>query len=76
MRALIDWRAGCGKSACPVLREGWGSNAPSLPLSGGSAWRLPTAATNLEDFATFSFNRRFIIGEYSEQSGVVVALLM
>ena len=32
MRALIDWRAGCGKSACPVLREGWGSNAPSLPL--------------------------------------------
>jgi len=33
MRALIDWRAGCGKSACPVLREGWGSNAPFLPLS-------------------------------------------
>jgi len=32
MRALIDWRAGCGKSACPVLREGWGSNAPFLPL--------------------------------------------
>jgi hypothetical protein len=37
---------------------------------------LPTAATNLEDFATFSVNRRFIIGEYSEQSGVVVALLL
>jgi hypothetical protein len=34
MRELIDWRAGCGKSACPVLREGWGSNAPFLPLPG------------------------------------------
>jgi hypothetical protein len=36
MRALIDWRAGCEKFARPVLREGWGSNAPSLPLSGNS----------------------------------------
>src|SRR5437016_14382132 len=27
-----DWRAGCGKSACPVRREGWSFKSPSLPL--------------------------------------------
>ena len=32
MRELIDWRAGCEKFARPVLRDGWGSNAQSLPL--------------------------------------------
>ena len=30
---LINWRAGCGKPACPVRREGRRSNAPFLPLS-------------------------------------------
>ncbi len=30
-----DWRAGCGRSACPVRRgEGPGINRPFLPLSG------------------------------------------
>src|SRR6516165_5111048 len=23
MQVLTNWRAGCGKSACPVRREGW-----------------------------------------------------
>ena len=26
-----DWRAGCGKSACPVRREGWSSNLHPYP---------------------------------------------
>jgi len=30
---LINWRAGCGRPACPVRREGRGSNVPFLPLS-------------------------------------------
>lgn len=29
---LINWRAGCGKTACPIRREGRRSNAPFLPL--------------------------------------------
>ncbi len=32
VRGLTDWRAGCGRSARPVRREGWG-RTPSLPLS-------------------------------------------
>ena len=31
-REPTDWKAGCGKSARPVWREGW-RTAPSLPLS-------------------------------------------
>ena len=49
VRVLTDWRAGCGKSARPVLREGWRNsmrhpylypNAPSYTVAntcGGSA---------------------------------------
>lgn len=33
-RGLIDWRAGCGKAACPVRREGGRPEKPvPLPLS-------------------------------------------
>ena len=28
-----DWKAGCGKTACPVWREGRGFNPSFLPLS-------------------------------------------
>jgi len=30
-RALTNWRAGCGKTACPVRREGWSSNLHPYP---------------------------------------------
>src|SRR5580658_8577364 len=30
-RALTNWRAGCGKSARPVRREGWSSNLHPYP---------------------------------------------
>jgi hypothetical protein len=31
-----NWRAGCGKSACPVRREGWRENAIPTPIFHGS----------------------------------------
>src|SRR2546429_6863994 len=37
-----DWRAGCGKSACPVRREGWSSNLHPYPYF--IAKRPPTHA--------------------------------
>jgi hypothetical protein len=32
-RALTNWRAGCGKTACPVRREGWSSNLHPYPYN-------------------------------------------
>ena len=37
MRGLADWRAGCGRSARPVRREGWGESPIPTPIDGPTA---------------------------------------